>query len=221
MSKDLLHPENSFNSIAEEIANSVTHGIGVGLSIAGVALLVAVAAQGGDPWRIVSVSIFGTTLVLLYLASTLYHSVQEPTLKRTLRRLDHVGIYLLIAGSYTPFLLVSLRGPWGWTLFGIVWGLATIGITFKMVFMDRFRYVAVGAYLLMGWLIVIAIGPLFAALTAGGIFWLVMGGLSYSIGVIFYAWEKLPYNHAIWHLFVMGGSICHFFSVFWHVVPVA
>ena len=207
-------------SVGEEIANSVTHGIGAGLSVAGLTLLVALAAIYGDVWRVVSFSIYGSSLVLLYLASTLYHSIQHPKVKRILRIFDHSAIYLLIAGTYTPFTLVSMRGPWGWTLFGVVWGLALLGIAFKTVFIGRYEKWATAAYVLMGWLVVIAFKEMLVTVPPGGIVWLVIGGVVYTLGVLFYAWEKLPYNHAIWHLFVLGGSICHFFGILFHVLPV-
>lgn len=200
-------------SLKEEIANSVTHGIGAGLSVAGLTLLVVLAAIYGDVWRVVSFSIYGSSLVVLYLASTLYHSFQNPRIKRVLRILDHASIYLLIAGSYTPFLLVSMRGVWGWTMFGVVWGLALIGVVFKVFFIGQYEVLATAAYVLMGWLCVIAFKEMLVKVPPGGITFLIIGGVVYTAGVIFYAWEKLPYNHAIWHLFVMGGSICHFFAV--------
>jgi hemolysin III len=143
----------------------------------------------------------------------LYHSFQNPRIKRVLRVLDHASIYLLIAGSYTPFLLVSMRGVWGWTMFGVVWGLALIGVVFKVFFIGRYEVMATAAYVLMGWLCVIAFKEMLVKVPAGGVTFLIIGGVVYTAGVIFYAWHKLPYNHAIWHLFVMGGSICHFFAV--------
>ncbi|WP_420641181.1 PAQR family membrane homeostasis protein TrhA [Candidatus Leptofilum sp.] len=206
-------------TIGEEIANSITHGIGAALSIAGLTLLVSLAVIYGDVWRVVSFSIYGGSLVLLYLCSTLYHSIQHPKVKRVLRIFDHSAIYLLIAGTYTPFTLVSMRGPWGWSLFSVVWGLALIGIAFKTVFIGKYEKWATVAYVLMGWLVVIAFKQMLVSVPPGGIVWMVVGGLIYTVGVLFYAWEKLPYNHAIWHLFVLGGSTCHFFAVLLHVLP--
>ena len=203
----------------EEIANTITHGIGVGLSIAGLVLLVVRAAIHGDAWQVTSFAIYGSSLILLYLASTLYHGFRSERVKRILRLLDHSAIYLLIAGTYTPFVLVTLRGPWGWTLFGIIWGLALLGVTFKLIFGHRYEMLSTVFYLLMGWVVIIAIKPLIAALPAAGLAWLVAGGLAYSLGVIFYVWEKLPYNHAIWHGFVLAGSFFHFFAVLLHVAP--
>jgi len=210
-----------YYSVGEEIANSITHGIGAALSVAGLTLLVVLAAIYGDAWRVVSFSVYGSTLVILYLASTLYHSIQHPKVKPILRIFDHASIYLLIAGTYTPFTLVSMRGTWGWTIFGIVWGLAIVGIIFKTFFIGRFENLSTAAYVLMGWVVVIAFKELLVSLSTGGIIWLVIGGVTYTLGVIFYAWEKLPYNHAIWHLFVLGGSLCHFFAILFHVLPAA
>lgn len=205
-------------TLKEEIANSITHGIGAVLSIAGLSILVVMASLHGDAWQIVSFSIFGATLVLLYLASTFYHAFQGPRVKKVFHILDHSAIYLLIAGTYTPFALVSLRGPWGWTLFGIMWGLATVGIVFKAFFVGRYGVVSTAIYIIMGWFIIIAIKPAINAIPTGGLIWLLIGGLSYTLGVIFYAWKKLPFHHSIWHLFVLGGSICHFFGVLFYVL---
>ena len=217
----LSQQTNRFYTIGEEIANSITHGIGAVLSIAGLILLVILASLYGDIWRIVSVTIYGTCLVLLYLCSTLYHSIQRPKVKRVLRILDHAAIYLLIAGSYTPFALVTMRGPLGWTILGIVWVLALLGILFKIWFIGRFEVMATIGYILMSWICLVAFKQLIAGLGLDGMRWLMFGGAAYMIGVIFYAWQKLPYNHAIWHLFVLGGSTCHFFAVLLHVLPAA
>ena len=208
-------------SLGEEIANSVTHGIGAALSVAGLILLVVLSANDGDVWRVVSFSVYGSTLVILYLASTLYHSFQNPRVKRVFRVFDHASIYLLIAGSYTPVLLVSMRGAWGWSLFGVVWGLALLGVAFKVIFIGRCEVLATAAFVLMGWLVVIAFKEMRVRVPPGGIALLIAGGLVYTLGVIFYAWEKLPFNHAIWHLFVLGGSICHFFAVLFYILPMA
>ncbi len=214
----LLHDKpswrNPFYSVQEEIANSVTHGVGAGLAIAGLAVLVVLAVRYGDPWQIVSVSIFGASLVILYSASTLYHAVQQPRLKSVLRKLDHASIYLLIAGTYTPFLLISLRGPTGWTLLAVVWIMATLGVLWKMFFTGRFEVIATIVYILMGWMGVVAVRDMLANVPPAGILFLFAGGIVYTLGVIFYAIEKIPYNHAVWHLFVLGGSICHFAAVF-------
>lgn len=208
-----------YSGFWDELVNALTHGIGVGLAIAGLVLLVVYGAVNGTAVHVVSGSIFGGTMVLLYLASTLYHSFPWPETKRIFKIIDHSSIYLLIAGTYTPFTLVTLDGAWGWTLFGIIWGLALAGVIFKTMFTGRFPRLSSLIYLGMGWLIVIAIKPLYDALAFWGLFWLFAGGLSYSFGVIFYSWKSLPFSHGIWHLFVLGGTICHFFAVFWHVIP--
>jgi hemolysin III len=210
----------SASTTGEEIANTVTHGVGALLAIAGVAVLVTLAAQRGTARHVVACSIFGATLVLLYLASTLYHAIPAPRAKRVFQTLDHGGILFLIAGTYTPFTLVTLRGPWGWTLFGIVWGLAVLGILFE-VFLPQRRVLAVGLYLVMGWVVVIALRPLVAAIAPGGLTLLVAGGLAYTVGVAFYAWRRLPYHHALWHGFVLAGSTAHFFAVLRYVIPQA
>jgi hemolysin III len=203
----------------EEVANSVTAGIGAALSIAALSILAALAGIKGDPWRVVSFSIFGAALVLLYLAATLYHAFRSPRLKSVFQFIDHISIYILIAGTYTPFMLVSLRGGWGWSLFGVIWGLAVVGIVFKSFFMGRFIVLSTVIYLAMGWLILIALKPALAAIPARGLLWVAIGGCAYTIGVGWYAWRKLPYNHAIWHLFMLAGSICHFFAVLFYVLP--
>jgi len=208
-----------FYTVGEEVANSVTHGIGTVLSVAGLTLLVTLAAIYGDVWRVVSFSIYGSCLVLLYLASTLYHSIQKPKAKRVFRILDHAAIYLLIAGTYTPFMLVTMRDSWGWPLFAVVWGIAITGIVFKTFFIGRYETAATVMYVLMGWLCIIAFKEMMNTIPPAGLVWLVTGGITYTVGVLFYVWEKLPYNHAIWHLFVLGGSICHFFGVLFHVLP--
>jgi hemolysin III len=202
-----------------ELANSVTHGTGLALSVAGCALLVTVAALRGSARHIVACSIYGGTLVCLYSASTIYHSVRSRRLKRVLRIVDHSSIYLLIAGTYTPFTLILLRGGWGWTLFGLVWGLSVAGIVLKVWFVDRMPIVSTLVYVAMGWLVIIAIKPVVAVVPLAAILWLLAGGLFYTGGVAFFAWEKLPYHHAIWHLFVLGGSVCHYFAVLHYVVP--
>ena len=208
---------SKYPSLGEEIANSITHGIGAALSIAALVLLVVFAALQGDAWRVVGFSIFGSSLFILYLTSTLYHSFTNPRVKRIFRVLDHSMVFILIAGSYTPITLTVLRGPWGWTLFGLIWGLAIFGIVMKIAFFDRFNALSVVLYILMGWLVVIALKPLLLAAPLGLMIWMGIGGLSYTLGVIFYAWERLPFNHAVWHLFVLGGSISHFFGMLFHL----
>jgi hemolysin III len=181
--------------------------------------MVFYSSRYGDAWQVVSTSIFGATLVMLYTASTLYHSFRSERRKVLLQKFDHAAIFLLIAGTYTPFVLVTLRGPWGWSLFGVVWLMAVAGVTLKFWFAGRFRLASTLLYVGMGWLVLIALKPLMAALPAGGVRLLVAGGLSYTGGAIFYLWRRLPYNHAIWHLFVLGGSTCHWAAVFCYVVP--
>jgi hemolysin III len=203
----------------EEIANSITHGVGLVLSLCGLAVLVVLAVLKGNAWHIVSCAVYGVTLVMVYSASTLYHSLPSSRPRQILKILDHSSIYLLIAGTYTPFLLVTLRGGWGWTLFGMVWGLALLGIVYKIFFLDRFKVVSTTGYLLMGWLLVIALKPLLTVMPAHGMIWLAAGGLAYTAGVAFFAWSRLPYNHAIWHVFVMAGSVCHYVAVLLYVLP--
>lgn len=209
-------PQSEF-SIREEIAHAITHGVGAVLSIVALVVLVAFSSTSGDPYRIVSVAVFGTTLVILYAASTIYHAVPHPTAKRVLRILDHVAIYLLIAGTYTPFVLVTLRGAMGWTLFGIVWGLALAGIIYKLFLTGRFPAISMIVYLAMGWLGVVAAKSAYDALQWSGMAWLVAGGLAYTLGTLFYGMKRIPYNHAIWHVFVIVGSACHFVCVLFFV----
>jgi hemolysin III len=203
----------------DELANSVTHGVGLGLSIAGFAGLLILAIVRGGAWQIVSCAIYGVTLVSLYASSTLYHGLPSRRVKRIFRIFDHSAIFLLIAGTYTPFLLVNLRGAWGWSLLGIVWGLAAAGIVSKVWFVDRYPMLSTAVYVLMGWLALIAVKPLFHAVPTIGLIWLLAGGLMYTVGVVFYVSKRIPHNHAIWHLFVMAGSICHYFAVVYSVIP--
>jgi len=201
----------------EEWFNSITHAIGVGLSITALILLLTSCHDCGA-LRIVSFSIYGASLIILYLASTVYHGVFEERIKEFLARIDHSAIYLLIAGTYTPFALLMLKGGWGWTIFGIEWGLALAGVVYKLFFYtDKYRVISAILYLAMGWLAVIAIKPMIDNLHPGGLVWLGIGGLSYSLGVIFYLWQRLPFSHGIWHLFVLGGSIAHFFAIYFYV----
>ena len=207
-------------SAGEEIANSVAHAIGAGLSLAGLALLIVYSSKYGDAWRVVSFSIYGATLFFLYLASTLYHSFTNERVKRFFRILDHASIYLLIAGTYTPITLISLRGPWGWTLFGIIWALAFGGIAAKVFVMDRYKIISVCLYVAMGWLILIAIKPLVASVPKAMVMWLFIGGICYTFGLIFYAVKKVPYFHFVWHLFVLGGSITHYLGMLFYLTSV-
>ncbi|HUV29402.1 MAG TPA: hemolysin III family protein [Anaerolineales bacterium] len=207
-------------TLAEEIFHSITHGIGSGLSIAGLVVLVVLAVLNGDVYQIIGFTVFGASLVLLYLSSTLYHGIQQPRAKHIFKIFDHSSIYLLIAGSYTPFLLVGLRGTTGWTLLVVVWMIALIGITMKVFFIDRFQVLSVVSYLLMGWLCVFAFREMLSSIPVGGIIWLAAGGILYTVGVIFYAMQKTPYMHAVWHFFVLGGSLCHYFAVLFFLAPI-
>ena len=199
----------------EEIANSITHGIGAVLSIAALIILVIEAKRYGDIWHLVSYSIFGSSLILMYLSSTLYHSFSNPRIKSLFARFDHIAIFLLIAGTYTPVLLTSIRGVWGWTLFGIIWSIALIGAIIRSIFLHRFRKLMVVIYLLMGWMFVLAGEQIYMSLSSNSLTFLGLGGIAYSAGVLFYMWRKLPYSHGIWHLFVLAGSIFHFFAIYY------
>jgi len=204
-------------SPGEEIANSASHGLGLAAALAALPILIGGAARAGSAANVVAASIFATSMVLLYLSSTLYHAIPLNRFKRLFQKLDHGAIYLLIAGTYTPFTLGVLHGAWGWTLFGLVWGLAGIGLVLKTF--DRLTHpmVSTGLYLLMGWLVLIAIRPLTALLPSAGMIWLVAGGLAYTVGVVFYlADSRLRYSHFVWHLFVIAGTTCHFFAVLWY-----
>ncbi len=206
----------------DELLNSITHGMGVLLSIAALVLLVVFASirPYGDVWKIVSFAVYGTSLIIMYTASTLYHSYQNRKIKEFLNLFDHAAIYVLIAGTYTPFTLVSLRGPWGWSIFGVIWGLAIAGVIFKLFFYkDKYRKVSAILYFLMGWIILIAIRPMIMEVPTGGLLWLLGGCLIYSMGIPFYIKREKPYFHVIWHLFVLGGSITHFFAIMFYVLP--
>jgi hemolysin III len=201
-----------------EKLNTFTHLLGSALAISGLSILVTVAVLQGDPWKVFSFSIYGITLVLLYSLSTIYHGVQNPRIKAILQKLDHNAIYLLIAGSYTPISLITLRGPWGWTLFGLIWGLALLGVVQELLFGHRTRRPSLILYVLMGWLVVIAINPLMRAMPTAGLLWLLAGGLVYSMGIYFYIHgERVRHFHGVWHLFVLGGSVCHFICILLYV----
>jgi len=212
--------EPSYPTLGEEIANSITHGIGALLSIAGMVVLVIVAAVRGTAWHIVGVAVFGGSLILLYLCSTLYHALPGKRVKRVLKVLDHSAIYILIAGTYTPFAIISLRGSWGWSLLAIIWTLAITGVVFKSVLIHRLQRLSTVIYVLMGWLALVAIRPLLHVLPWHGFVWLLAGGLAYTAGVIVYS-SRYRYSHAIWHLFVIAGSVCHYCAVYLYVVPPA
>jgi hemolysin III len=203
----------------EEIANWVTHGIGLMLSIVAMTLLIVYASLHGDAWHVVSFTVFGLTLMMLYAASTFYHFWQSRRGKAFFRKMDHIAVFLLIAGTYTPLLLTNLRGPWGWTLFGIVWGLCGAGAVFQFIAGGRFRFTSMLACLFIGWLIVVAVNPLLSLVPNGALWLLLAGGLCYTGGVVFYRWHRLRYHHAMWHTFVLGGSTCHFLAVLLFLLP--
>jgi len=208
-------------SKGEEIANAITHGIGVLLSIAALVLLIVFAAIKGTALHVVSFTIYGSSMVLLYTASTLVHSFPEGKAKRVFESIDHSCIYIFIAGTYTPILFHVIQGALGWVLFGIVWGLTVFGIVFKSMFANRFLFTSTILYILMGWCIVFAWKPLTANFDPQGLKLLVIGGVLYTVGTIFYMWRSFPYHHAVWHLFVLAGSVIHFFSIILYILPAA
>lgn len=208
---------DTFYHPKEEKFNVWSHFIGFILSIAALSVLVVKSSLFGNVWHIVSYSIYGASLILLYLASTLYHNSKKPKLRARLNIFDHAAIYVLIAGTYTPFTLVTLHGVTGWVLFGLTWGVAVLGVMFKLFFIGRFEKLSTIMYILMGWMVVFAIKPLMENLSSEGLFWLAAGGVFYTVGAIFYSRDKLPYNHAIFHVFVLLGSISHFVSIFFYV----
>lgn len=212
MSKQALHPTSGYTR-AEEWANTITHGIGAALSVAGLVIAVVFASFTRDPYLITAASLYGSTLILLHLSSTFYHAARNLRWKKVFLAADHSSIYLLIAGTYTPFCLGPLRGPVGWTLFGIIWGLAIAGIAREWIQPRRGTWLSTAIYLAMGWLVLIFLYPLVKALTSGALILLVTGGLLYSIGVVFYKWHSLKFHHALWHLFVVAGAACQFFAV--------
>ena len=212
-------PDTPAYSAADELASAITHGLGVVLSVAAGAVLITLAALTGDPWTITGASVFVGTLVLVYTSSTLYHAIPYESAKAKLKTLDHCAIFGLIAGTYTPFLIGGLRGPWGWWLFGIIWALAAAGIVFKLFFTGRFKVVSTLIYVAMGWLVVVATGPLRAELPGSTLAWLVAGGLAYTAGTIFYL-ARFRFAHAVWHGFVLAGSVCHFAAVLVEVLRV-
>ena len=219
MDKQGTHPaerlEEEYTRLEEWLSSS-SHAVGALLSIAGLVVLVVMASVAAqvDPWKIVSISLYGTSLIALYVVSTVYHFTRRPRLKRLFKHLDHCAIYLLIAGTYTPFVLVNMRGPTGWALFATVWGLALLGIGAKISWPDRFEALRVTIYLVMGWLMVFFFDAMTASLPPEGVHLLVAGGIIYTVGVVFYAISAIPYGHAIWHLFVLAGSVCHFLAIY-------
>ncbi len=203
-------------TLGEEIANSVSHGLGLALAIAATPVLVIAAMRAGRAWNTVGVSVFASSMMLLYLASTLYHALPSNKAKQVFRVLDHGAIFLLIAGTYTPFTLGVMRGPWGWTLFGLVWALALFGLTTKAVIGAHHRWLSVPLYLAMGWLALIAAPQILMRVPLSGLIWLLAGGISYTAGVAFFAAHRLRYSHLMWHIFVIAGTVCHFFAVLWY-----
>jgi hemolysin III len=208
-------------TLGEDIANSVTHGVGATLSLVGTALLLYRAVTQGTTLHVLSFAVYGASLFLLHLSSTLYHAIRAPRARRVFRVFDHCSIYVLIAGTYTPFLLLSLWGAWGLTLLVSIWTLAAIGVAFKTIFMGRLRRASVVFYLAMGWMIVLAARQAWLKIPHQALAYVAAGGLAYTAGIVFYAWKRLPYSHAIWHLFVLAGSICHYFAVLLYLIPAA
>jgi hemolysin III len=208
-------------SVLEEYLHAATHGVGVILSILGLSWMLTLSIGAGDPWRIVASSIYGASLIMLFLASTVYHGLHASKHRDLFKMLDHCAIYLLIAGTYTPFLMVAMRGKAGWWMLGTVWVLATAGIIKKLVLKHRFPKLALATYLGMGWLAVFVLPQMTAAIGTGGMIWLIAGGLCYTVGAFFYAADRVPFNHTVWHVFVLGGGICHFLGIVRHVLPVS
>lgn len=206
------------DSQKEEIASAITHGIGVGLSVWALVLLVMKAVDHGNVYHVVSFTIFGSALITVYLTSTLFHAIRAHRVKKFFNLMDHAAIYFLIAGTYTPITLGPLRGPWGWSIFGVIWGLAVAGIIFKVFFIGKYRTLSAILYVAMGWAIIVAVKPLLETMPENGLWLLLAGGLSYSGGVVFYILKDIPYAHSIWHLFVLGGSVCHFLSIYLYVI---
>lgn len=206
-------------TLTEEICHCTIHGLGIILSIAGLVILAAFSSVYGNAWTVVSTALFGASMIILYTASTLYHAVPNAQAKKILKKFDHIAIYYLIAGTYTPFLLVNLRGALGWTIFGIIWGLALLGTVLKLVTSGSGTKIwSIGLYLLMGWMIVFASKSLYAHISTTGLVFLVLGGLFYTLGIFFYVWKSKKYTHAIWHFFVLAGTIMHFFAVLYGCV---
>ncbi|WP_417686336.1 PAQR family membrane homeostasis protein TrhA [Pseudidiomarina gelatinasegens] len=206
-------------SVAEEVAHALTHGVGAIAAIVGLVFMLVWAVSYGDTYHVVSASIYGASLILLYTSSTFYHAFPWPRIKAFFQQMDHAAIYVLIAGTYTPFALVSLRGVWGWSLLGVVWGIAIIGVVLELAIAERKKWLSLSLYLGLGWMALIVIKPMLDSVETGGLWLLLAGGLAYTFGVIFYVWKSLRFHHAIWHLFVLAGSVLHFLSVFYFVLP--
>ena len=213
-SSHVTHPAH----VREELANALTHGVGAAAALAGGAVLITLAAIRGDGWELAGAIVFGVALLLLYLASTLYHAIQHPVLKGRLKVFDHCAIYLLIAGTYTPITLVGLRGPTGWWLFGTIWALALAGVVFKLFYTGRFKRLSTLIYIAMGWIVVFAAKPMAQALGPASLGWLLAGGVAYTLGTVFYMRPQMRWSHAIWHGFVIAGSMCHYTAVMLHLL---
>ncbi len=205
-------------TLGEEVANSISHGIGTVLSMGALVILVVFASFNKNPWQVVSFSVYGVTLFSLYLSSTLYHSFTNKTLKEFFHRMDHAAIYLLIAGTYTPVTLIAMRGAWSWVLFGVIWALAVLGVTLKFMPSQKIKGGSASLYVAMGWCVVVVAKPMINQVPFGMLMWLLIGGICYTLGVFFYKWEKLPFHHTIWHLFVLGGSVSHFLGMVLYLV---
>jgi hemolysin III len=203
-------------TLGEEIANSISHGVGLALAIAATPILIVAAMRAGTAWNMVGVSVFASAMICLYFASTLYHALRHDKAKRFFRVLDHGAIFILIAGTYTPFTLGVMRGPWGWTLLGLIWAMAVFGLTMKAVAGTRYRWLSMVLYLSMGWLALIAAKPLLLRMPLPGVLWLLAGGVAYTAGVGFFSAHRVRYSHFVWHLFVVAGTTCHFFAVLWY-----
>ncbi len=206
-------------SSREETANILTHGLGVALGLVGTVIPLIFSVSIANIWRTVGFSVYGTTLITCFTVSTLYHCFRKSSVKRIFQILDHSSIFLLIAGTYTPFLLVSLRGSWGWPLFGVIWGIAALGIIYKALFIDRYPKMEAAIYIVMGWISILALKQLTTAIGLGGIMWLLSGGIIYTVGIIFHRAYKFPYHHAVWHIFVLGGAACHYMAILLYVLP--
>ena len=214
-----MQTEQPHYPLGDILANAITHGVGALLAIIGAVYLIAAASTRGSAWQVASCSVFCATLVLVYICSTLYHSLVRTRARHVLHILDHSSIYLLIAGTYTPFTLVSLHGTLGWTIFGIEWALAVSGVVFKCFAVDRFEVASAVVYLAQGWFVVVAVAPLVHSIGWHGVFWLGAGGVAYTLGIVFFALDRLRYFHALWHLFVLAGSVFHYFAILFYVVP--
>ena len=217
-SNDSSRSPSAGGKASEELANALTHGLGATAALAGGAVLITLAALHGDGWQLTGAIVFGACLLLLYVASTLYHAASHPVLKARLKVFDHCAIYLLIAGTYTPFTLIGLRGTWGWWMFGTIWTLAVAGVVFKLFFTGRFKRLSTMIYIAMGWLVLVAAKPMWGALDGWTLGWLLAGGICYTGGTVFYHRPALKYSHAIWHMFVLAGSLCHYVAVMAHVI---